>query len=1381
MSNCILVLFLSLLLLSSTVHAEGPGDDALLPNEKTKREVGVVLPEIYASEFPGEAVSLQTGELSYTVEDVRIPGPNGMDVVFSRQYKSYGKQAESVNTMGGAWSISIPKITTTRDSSPGSWSNKRPNCTDFDTIEVRSTNNLLGASIGQASMSALATDIPSNSSLLSGNVILSGCDTLITPDGLTISITDKFKHSYRPGYNSSDPTYKVTQSYVSKIEDKFGNFVEYHYEYVDVTTGKGKKLVDVPLLVRISNSEGSFLTISYIDRYSYPKVSKVEYNDKAIRYFYSTIDDEHINLIRVEDELGRATKYDWAWIPIEDSSPTLRLKKTTLHTGATATYDYEFLSPGDPAVCGEYLPCAPCPLFCSKPAVKSHTIEGPGIQPKTISYIRYHKNNDIEVTKTESGANSTKKKRYTFHRASNSLSNSESGAFALNGLLRKEEHFNGTTKLYEKINDWTYVKLGEVACTRFSIESHKHCGQSRLTKETEKHYLIGGVDSYYRSFSSFNIYGQYKKVTESNSFSSATRSSLRAYSHSLKFWELNKPTSFYLSEGNDDYTEISKRTYYSDDSQYKGAAESIYKFGRKTSTITSYHLSGSHRGVPKKISYNSSNRWIELNDYKNGNPQEYVKTGPLTTELQYAYTQYDDDGRIRSYRDFSSKECGSFIYDNAGRVTKITSCGSANTDIRYSDVVDSNFDNIDDGMLKQTITIDNKEVVNFYDGFLRVKLKQERDKLITNSGTFVRTDYDSFNRKVFQSRPDFEASTYFGTTLEYDPLDRITVIKDNTYAGQTEHSFYSGNKVRVSDNLGNTTETSYHAFGYPQYTNPELIESPEEVKTELTYNHFGNITSIKQGGITENRVYDQYQNLCKVIRPDIGNTAYQFNALDEILWHAAGTSISNDTDKCDFTVSSSEKVIYSYDFNGNVKFINYGDSSPDKTLSYDEDGRITKISTSSSKNEYGYLSSGKLDWEKLTIDGEELKLDYSYDNKLSLQSVKYPNGEIIYYSPNAFGVPTGITGSTTYASDIKHDADRRIVSFKYGNGFIHSKALKPNGLPDRIKDTKGNAIAFEYSYLFDANGNMTRQTDELNSLYNYRFTYDDMDRLSIIEDSSAGTGYVSYDELGNISNYKLGNRTLAYHYSTSNELESISGSLNYDFDYDARGNIKNDGKGNQFVYNIAQHTVSVTSSGKKINFGYDGKDKRSIKSIGANKTIFFYGQDGKLYYKINTDGSTSNLIYLRERIVAENKIGGSNSTPEPLSIFSIEGIATELFENQQTSIGKSHNIDSDEYQTMSWTINEGSSVVFEYKIDFGTSGRSSGSADVNWTNYGTFANSGSTSLFYTVGPISSSNIPRTSITTGSDYAKLHLRMKVLNDTSESDWRYIEPIWVYYKS
>ena len=318
MSNCILFLFLSLLLLSSTVHAEGPGDDALLPNEKTKREVGVVLPEIYASEFPGETVSLQTGELSYTVEDVRIPGPNGMDVVFSRQYKSYGKQAESVNTMGGAWSISIPKITTTRDSSPGSWSNKRPNCTDFDTIEVRSTNNLLGASIGQASMSALATDIPSNSSLLSGNVILSGCDTLITPDGLTISITDKFKHSYRPGYNSSDPTYKVTQSYVSKIEDKFGNFVEYHYEYVDVTTGKGKKLVDVPLLVRISNSEGSFLTISYIDRYSYPKVSKVEYNDKTIRYFYSTIDDEHINLIRVEDELGRATKYDWAWIPIED-------------------------------------------------------------------------------------------------------------------------------------------------------------------------------------------------------------------------------------------------------------------------------------------------------------------------------------------------------------------------------------------------------------------------------------------------------------------------------------------------------------------------------------------------------------------------------------------------------------------------------------------------------------------------------------------------------------------------------------------------------------------------------------------------------------------------------------------------------------------------------------------------------------------------------------------------------------------------------------------------------------------------------------------------------------------------------------------------------
>ena len=43
------------------------------------------------------------------------------------------------------------------------------------------------------------------------------------------------------------------------------------------------------------------------------------------------------------------------------------------------------------------------------------------------------------------------------------------------------------------------------------------------------------------------------------------------------------------------------------------------------------------------------------------------------------------------------------------------------------------------------------------------------------------------------------------------------------------------------------------------------IASPEGVVIQMTYNVFDNVTSITQGGVTESRVYDTYQQLCKTV------------------------------------------------------------------------------------------------------------------------------------------------------------------------------------------------------------------------------------------------------------------------------------------------------------------------------------------------------------------------------------------------------------------------------------------------------------------------------------------------------------------------------------
>lgn len=79
-----------------------------------------------------------------------------------------------------------------------------------------------------------------------------------------------------------------------------------------------------------------------------------------------------------------------------------------------------------------------------------------------------------------------------------------------------------------------------------------------------------------------------------------------------------------------------------------------------------------------------------------------------------------------------------------------------------------------------------------------------------------------------------------------------------------------------------------------------------------------------------------------------------------------------------------------------------------------------------------------------------------------------------------------------------------------------------------------------------------------------------------------------------------------------------------------------------------------------------------------------------------------------------------------------------------------------------------------------TSGYSAGTPDiVNWQHYGFYSNTTAGSLNYDVGPINTTNVPRTSNTSGSDYAKLYLRMRTSNSAGASYWRYTRPIWVYY--
>ena len=53
----------------------------------------------------------------------------------------------------------------------------------------------------------------------------------------------------------------------------------------------------------------------------------------------------------------------------------------------------------------------------------------------------------------------------------------------------------------------------------------------------------------------------------------------------------------------------------------------------------------------------------------------------------------------------------------------------------------------------------------------------------------------------------------------------------------------------------------------------------------------------------------------------------------------------------------------------------------------------------------------------------------------------------------------------------------RAAGFTYGNGLIHNRTLNARGLPYQIRDRNGGASLLNYTYSYDAHGNLTGLTD----------------------------------------------------------------------------------------------------------------------------------------------------------------------------------------------------------------------------------------------------------------------------------------------------------------
>ncbi len=749
----------------------------------------------------------------------------------------------------------------------------------------------------------------------------------------------------------------------------------------------------------------------------------------------------------------------------------------------------------------------------------------------------------------------------------------------------------------------------EILNPSLSLNDPSHV-RSIVTKVTT---LMDGSE-YYTENLEFN---QYRKVTiqkESNNFSSDVKYTKNLYYTNkndlfIDDFEVGIPRSTSYSDDGVNWTEVNRFNY---NGRYNRVTE--FLFG-----VANNHIYNRHsNGLPKKVSFEANDMWVEYASYKAGIPTE-VRIADATSPLGYssAYQTVDVFGNILSHTDFNGNKTD-FSFDAVNRLISINPADSAwdDTNIQYIYATGRS-----DAFMKKVATKGALEETVYYDKFLRPILQVKKDlNLLTESYTSMR--FNSENKPTFVSYVSDNEYESEGIKTYYDELHRLSLTQETTTNNTTTHRYLNGNRIAIKDYRGYETITSYEAYGKPETERATFIESPEGSSTEIKYNLFGNIEEVSQGGYVSTYIYDDQQRLCKLFRPESGWSYYDYNQINGVTWEAHGLASNNNN--CDRSVvAADQKRTYEYDRQGRWIKTVYPDQSV-LERSYDPEGNILRVKNSVSEWNYTYNSINKITSETLNMDGKLLQVSRGYNSLGYENYITYPSGKSVAINTDALGQPRSI-GS--YVSDISYHSNGAWANITYGNGVTYSSTQDVRKLPSNMYLALNGSYLYDVIYGYDENSNVSYITDNIDHYYSLDLDYDGLNRL-ITANGYWGNGSLVYDTTGNILEKQLGSQSLHYSYDTLNRLMSVSGAKSYQFGYDARGNVTSNGN-NTFFYDAAN---TLTIAGNK-QFKYDGNGNRVSKTSSGNTSYSLYDQSGRLIYRQKKNGDHVDYIYLGRELL----------------------------------------------------------------------------------------------------------------------------------------------------
>ncbi len=489
------------------------------------------------------------------------------------------------------------------------------------------------------------------------------------------------------------------------------------------------------------------------------------------------------------------------------------------------------------------------------------------------------------------------------------------------------------------------------------------------------------------------------------------------------------------------------------------------------------------------------------------------QTEPLGAVTRF---EYDGMGNILKEINTLGHETQSAYDANGNRVsrstTRTTSTGVEN--LTWTFKYDAT------GRLLETVEPDGSRSFNTYD--VRGSLVALQDSL----GRITTFSYDDLNRPTGTIFPD--GSTELQT---YDKEGRQLTMVDR--GGRTTTNVYdaAGRQVQRTFSDGTSTQTVYDAAGRVV----EVID-PRGNATRFEFDAADRRTRVIDAlGNSVSFAYDSSGNQISQTDPAGRTTQFEYDALDRL----TRTIFADGTDQ--------ETV---YDVLG--RKVSESDQAGNTThFTYDLLGQLLSVTDEmGSATTYTYDELGNRISHR-DANGHETLLEF--DNRGRLERKVLPDGAAASFTHDSEGNLLSQTDFAGAQATFSYDAADRLILESFAGGATNAYSYSPTGQRAQVVGSTGT-IQYEYDgrdrlvqltsptgqlrYSYDAIGNRTSLTAEVGAAtLTTSYTYDALNRLSMVTDPQGGSYSYGYDASGNRSDLVYPNGTTTeYAYDILNRL-----------------------------------------------------------------------------------------------------------------------------------------------------------------------------------------------------------------------------------------------------